>query len=173
MKSGFPALFLIWLGAIFGGACLGLLTNAINGRVSPAYFVEIMRWENVADVPRAAIAQGAFEGLVMGLTMGTIFVVAIGLISGARCSATGGLKFLGGLFLSAMALWTLGGLLAVGLATLSPEFYRETFRGVPEGTGAISRYAWVGGSIWGIQFGTVAMLILWIVIFRTRWRAGS
>ena len=53
---------------------LGALTNTINGRVSPLYFRNIMRWSDVSDVPRAAIGQGAFEGLLCGLIFGTIFV---------------------------------------------------------------------------------------------------
>jgi hypothetical protein len=43
-------------------AFLGGTTNAVNGWVSPEYFVTIMRWEANTDVWRAAIAQGLFAG---------------------------------------------------------------------------------------------------------------
>jgi hypothetical protein len=43
---------------ILMGAALGALTNGINGWVSPLYFRNIMRWQEVKDVWRASIAQG-------------------------------------------------------------------------------------------------------------------
>ena len=58
----------------------------------------------------------------------------------------------------------------MGLATLSPEFYRHSFHGVPEDFGQMLRYAWVGGSIWGIQFGGLASVIVGSVLFRAKWR---
>ncbi len=66
--------FVTFIASIVGGGVLGALTNTINGRVSPLYFRNIMRWSDVSDVPRAAIGQGAFEGLLCGLIFGTIFV---------------------------------------------------------------------------------------------------
>ncbi|MHB8861754.1 MAG: hypothetical protein ACYC6N_05075 [Pirellulaceae bacterium] len=53
---------------------------------------------------------------------------------------------------------------------LSPEFYRHTFRGVPEGGDQMFRYAWVGGSIWGIQSGGLASVIVGSILFRAKWR---
>ena len=47
-----------------------------------------------------------------------------------------------------IALWVLGGIIAILLSVLSPEFYKKTFIGVPDEFGAMIRYAWVGGSIW-------------------------
>jgi len=41
----------------------------------------------------------------------------------------------------------LGGVVSMGLATLSPEFYPHAVRGAPEDFGPMLRYAWVGGSI--------------------------
>ena len=58
----------------------------------------------------------------------------------------------------------------MGLATLSPEFYQHAFRGVPEDLGQMLSYAWVGGSIWGIQFGGLASVIVGSVLFRAKWR---
>jgi hypothetical protein len=54
--------FLTLIVAILGAGVLGAVTNFINGRVSPLYFRNIMRWNDVSDIPRAAIAQGIFEG---------------------------------------------------------------------------------------------------------------
>jgi hypothetical protein len=52
--------FVTFIASIVGGGVLGALTNIINGRVSPLYFQNLMRWSDVSDVPRAAIAQGGF-----------------------------------------------------------------------------------------------------------------
>jgi O-antigen/teichoic acid export membrane protein len=32
------------------------------------------------------------------------------------------------------------------------------------------QYAWVGGSIWGLQFGGLASVIVGSVLFRAKWR---
>ena len=51
-------------------------------------------------------------------------------------------------------------------AVISPEFYKRTFIGVPDGYAAMLRYAWVGGSIWGITFGGIIVMIIGTVLFR-------
>lgn len=66
--------------------------------------------------------------------------------------------------------WVLGGLVAMGLAALSPEFYRRAFIVVPEAWGPMLRYALVGGSIWGAMFGGLLSAILGPIVFRSRWR---
>ena len=152
------------------GAGLGALTNGINGRVSPLYFRNVLRWEDVSDVWRMSIAQGIFDGLVFGLVFTLIFATVVGLVSRARCPYTLGAFYLASIAVAALICWGLGGLTAMGLATLSPEFYRESFRGVPEETGAMLQYAWVGGSIWGLQFGGFASVIVGSVLFSAKWR---
>ena len=59
---------------------------------------------------------------------------------------------------------------AIGMATLSPEFYRRTFIGVPEEFGPMIRYAWVGGSIWGAEFGGLISVVVGLVVMRANWR---
>ena len=46
---------------------IGATTNAVNGLVSPVYFINILHWHNVENVWRACIAQGIFDGLLTGL----------------------------------------------------------------------------------------------------------
>ena len=58
----------------------------------------------------------------------------------------------------------------MGLATLSPEFYRSAFVGVPNEFGPMLRYAWVGGSIWGAEFGGLVSVVVGLVILRANWR---
>lgn len=153
------------------GAVLGALTNSVNGWVSPTYFRNIMRWHDVADIWRASIAQGILEGLMFGLAFSVIFVAVVGIVSRARCPYRTSASYLVGIALFAVVCWVFGGLIAMGLATLSPEFYRHAFRGVPEEFPEMLRYAWVGGSIWGLQFGGFASVIVGSVLFRARWRA--
>ncbi|MBV5328841.1 MAG: hypothetical protein JZU65_14625 [Chlorobium sp.] len=165
--------FVSFIMSIVGGGLLGAITNGINGRVSPLYFQNIMRWHDVSNIPRAAIAQGIFEGLICGLIFGTIFVLAVSIISKLRLGIAHSLSYLGFLFGSAFLAWCLGGLLAIILAWISPDFYTRAFIGVPEDFTGMLRYAWVGGSIWGVQFGGFALLIIWIAVFGIKWKANK
>jgi hypothetical protein len=58
------ALFGIALATIAAGGVLGAATNAINGAVSPTYFMNILQWEYVEDLWRAAVALGIFECVI-------------------------------------------------------------------------------------------------------------
>jgi hypothetical protein len=159
--------------AILAGGVLGALTNFINGRVSALYFQNIMRWNDVSDIARAAVAEGIFEGLICGLVFGTIFVVAFSIISRLRFGIAEALSYLGFWIGSAFLAWCLGGVLGILLAWVSPDSYRHAFIGVPQDFSSMLRYAWVGGSIWGVQFGGFALLVLWIVVFALRWKANK
>ena len=159
--------------AVLGGGILGALTNAVNGRVSPLYFQRVMRWDDVEDIASATIAQGIFEGLLMGLFLGLVFVVSVSAISKLRADIIEALALLGKIFGSAFIVWIIGGLLAIGLAILSPEFYRSALIGVPEETELLLPYAWVGGSIWGIQFGGFVLLVVWLVVFAIQFKSKS
>lgn len=155
---------------VVAGATLGALTNAVNGAVSPTYFVRILGWHDVADVWRASIAQGVFEGLLYGLFFSLVLTSVIGIASRGRCPYGFAARHLAGVFGATLVCWVIGGLLGVGLSALSPEFYRRAFIGVPEDLGEMRRYAWVGGSIWGAVFGGLACVILGAVLFVPRWR---
>lgn len=164
------ALLLIAATAIFGGGILGATTNAINGAVSPTYFRTIMRWHDVQDVWRASIAQGLFEGLVYGVVFSVVFTLVVGVVSGARCRFGLALSYLAVIFASIYACWAVGGLIAMGLATLSPDFYRHAFIGVPDEFPAMLRYAWVGGSIWGAMLGGAFGAVIGSILFAAQWR---
>jgi hypothetical protein len=155
---------------VLAGGVLGATTNAVNGAVSPAYFVTVLGWQGVADVWRASVAQGAFEGLLFGVIFSLLFTSLVGIITRASCPYSLALKHLLGIVAATYGCWTLGGLAAVGLASLSPEFYHRTFFGVPERGGEMLRYAWVGGSIWGAELGGLVSVILGLVAFRADWR---
>ena len=65
---------------LVAGAFVGGTTNAVNGAVSPHYFIAIMRWPDV-DVWQTAIAQGIFEGLITGFVFTLIFTTATAIIT--------------------------------------------------------------------------------------------
>ncbi len=152
------------------GAILGAITNSVNGWVSPLYFRNIMRWDDVQDIWRASIAQGILEGILFGLAFAVVFTAVVGIVSKARSPYGLAAVHLALIGVAALVCWALGGVVAMGLATLSPEFYRHAFHGVPEDFGQMLRYAWVGGSIWGVQFGGLASVIVGSVLFRAKWR---
>jgi hypothetical protein len=164
------ALLLISASAIVGGAAIGASTNAINGAVSQEYFRNIMRWHDVEEIWRASIAQGIFEGLIYGIMFSLVFTLVVGVVSRARCSYSFALPHLLAIVVAIYCCWAVGGLIAMGLATLSPEFYRNTFVGVPDTYWAMMRYAWVGGSIWGALFGGLLSVVLGSILFAVRWR---
>ena len=155
---------------ILTGAALGALTNCVNGLVSPLYFCNILGWHDVIDVWRASIAQGIFEGLMFGLFLALVFTTVVGCVSKVRCSYGFGAAILAFVAVATLVCWAVGGLLGVGLATLSPDFYRHAFIGVPQDFGEMLRYAWVGGSIWGIEFGGFALMVLGSFLFYARWQ---
>jgi hypothetical protein len=163
------ALTALFGAGVLASAVLGGVTNAVNGWASPTYFVNIMRWRDVEDVWRASVAQGIFEGLLFGVLFALIFVTGAGLITRASCTFGFGFKHLLGIVSAALVCWVLGGLLAMGLATLSPEFYRRAFHAVPQEFGPMLAYAWVGGSIWGAQLGGLVSIIVGLVLLRGNW----
>jgi hypothetical protein len=155
---------------VFASATLGAITNAVNGWVSPLYFVTIMQWRGVEDVWRASIAQGIFEGLCFGVFFSLVFTAGVGVITRASCSYGFAVRHLLGIVAGALVCWAVGGLAAMGLASLSPDFYRRAFIGAPEETGPMLAYAWVGGSIWGVQLGGLVSVVLDLVVMRANWR---
>jgi hypothetical protein len=166
-------LFCVAVSGVLASACLGAITNAVNGRVSPRYFVTILGWRDVEDVWRASIAQGIFEGLLFGIFFSLVFTAGAGIITRASCSYGLAFRHLLGIVAGAFVCWLIGGLAAMGLAALSPEFYRRTFIGVPEEFGPMLAYAWVGGSIWGVEFGGLVSVVLGLVVLRGSWRRSQ
>lgn len=163
-------LFGVAVTGVFASAALGAATNAVNGWVSPLYFVTVMRWRGVEDVWRASIAQGIFEGLCFGVFFSLVFTSGVGIITQASCGFGFAVRHLIGITAAALVCWAIGGVAAVGLASLSPEFYRRAFIGVPEEAGPMLAYAWVGGSIWGVQLGGLVSVVLGLVVLRANWR---
>jgi hypothetical protein len=161
----------IWVSGIFGAAILGAITNSINALVSQLYFFNVLHYDvNVQHLIRAIVAQGVFEGLIYGLILSTLYATVVGIVSHAKCPFAFGIRYLSGLFTVVFVCWIIGGLLAMALAWLSPEFYQHMFYRVPDNFEERLRYAWVGGSIWGIVFGGVGATFVFMALFRAAWR---
>ena len=160
----------LFVTGLFAGAVLGAVTNTITGAISPLYFVNILGWQNVNDVLRASIAQGVFEGLFCGAILSLIFTTVVGVVTNASCPYSVSVRHLFRILGATLACWVLGGLFAMALSALSPEFYRNAFIGVPRDTGEMLLYAWVGGSIQGIEIGGLLSVIIASVLFRAKWR---
>ncbi len=155
---------------IIGGAAVGASTNAVNGVVSPLYFSNVLGWQDIEDVWRASIAQGILEGLVCGVMFSVVFTLVVGVVSSARCSFQFALRYMLAIAVTVYCCWVIGGLAAMGLAMLSPEFFHRAFIGVPDDFGSMLRYAWVGGSIWGEISGGLFASMIAAVLFSFHWR---
>jgi hypothetical protein len=174
LKAKPVTLFALAVTGVLASAGLGAMTNAINGWVSPLYFVTILGWQGVENVWRASVAQGIFEGLCFGVFFSLVFTAGVGILTRAACTYAFAVRHLAGIVGGAFLCWLIGGLAAMLLATLSPEFYRRAFIGVPEEFGPMLAYAWVGGSIWGVQIGGLVSVTLGLVILRANWlRRGA
>jgi hypothetical protein len=162
---------IVLLGTAAGGT-LGALTNCVNGRISPDYFMNALGWEYAADVPAAAVAQGIYEGTMLGLVLSTLFAVTVGWVSKARCPFRIAAYHLLRIFAWALVCWCLGGMIGVLLAIISPGFFPigETFR---QDYSRLLSFAWVGGSIQAIEWGGSAMALLECILFRARWSPPS
>lgn len=166
--------FYLFLTGIILSILAGLLTNMINGLISPLYFKSIMGWQNLTGIYHAIIAQGIFEGIIFGIFLSLFYTISVIFISRWRCTYRLGIGYLLFLFIIAIICWIIGGLLGLGLAGLSPDFFKNTFRSVPDNFNDMLGYAWAGGSIWGIQFGGICTIIIGSLLFKIRWnKAGE
>ena len=158
------ALSCVMLGGLIGGT-----TNAVNGYVSPSYFRNMLGWD-FPDIWTASVAQGIFEGLIYGTIFAILFCAAVGITTKAQANYRFVLRQLAKITGVVYICWILGGLFAVGLATLSPDYYRETVRQVPFDFQQMVAYAWVGGSILGGLFGGPLGLTFGILGVWTGWK---
>ena len=157
---------IVCMSCIMLSGLIGLCTNLINAVISPEYFINIMHWEEVENLIRSAGAQGLYQGLGQGLFFALVFSCVYIISNNAERNISAVLKWIVCMGLASIGLWVIGGIIAIALSALSPEFDKQTFIGVPDGYAAMFRYAWVGGSIWGITFGGIIVMIIGTVLFR-------
>ena len=105
--------------ATLGGAILGATTNAITASFAAEYFRVVLRWWNIQDVWRAAVAEGVFEGLLFGFFGALVFALFVGITT--RCRVGFSALARGLLLAAATAVvgWAFGGVIGIGIAHLS------------------------------------------------------
>jgi len=168
-------LVLVWIVLLgtAGGAAVGALVNAVNGVVSEEFFVGVFGWEGFTDVWRASVALGIFQGLMFGVVLALIFAAVVGFVTKATCPFGEAFKYMVAILLCALGCYVVGGLIALGLAALSPEFFINNFTGVPHQTARMLGYAWVGGSNQGVVLGGLGAVVIGALIFRGNWRRAE
>ncbi|MBL4755946.1 MAG: hypothetical protein JKY52_20430 [Flavobacteriales bacterium] len=171
-ETNFLTVIWVALTCVLTGGMIGATTNAFNGYVSPTYFQNILGWD-FHDIWTASIAQGILEGLIYGVIFSIVFGATVLLVTKGQATYRFAFRHLIKIIGLVYLCWCLGGLIAVGLAALSPDFYRATFKQVPEDFGQMLGYAWVGGSIWGGMFGGLFGLTLGVLGVRTSWRKNK
>src|SRR6185437_4806174 len=155
---------------ILAGMLVGASSNAINGIVSPTYFINVLGWQGVPNVWSASIVQGLFEGSVLGAVLSAIFTTTIGIVTRATCPYRMGLNCLGRILLAVYVFWGVGGIVGMLLADFNSHYFQSTFTKVPNGHTEMLKFAWVGGSIWGAYIGGPLAFIVGLGEVRIHWR---
>lgn len=168
-QSNYLKTFYVSLTCIFLGVCIGAITNILNGIISPRYFSIVMGWD-FFNIIRAIIAQGIFEGLIYGVIFSIIFTTGFCLITKNKATYNFAFRQLIKITLFVLSCWTIGGILAVLLSLLSPEFYKSHFYAVPTEKIEMVKYAWVGGSIYGGMIGGFFGAIFGVVLIKDNWK---
>jgi len=171
-QSNFLTIFSVALTCIFTGGFIGAITNMINGSISPNYFRIVMRWD-FKEIWIASVAQGIFEGLIYGVIFSLIFTTGFGIVTNGKATYNFALKQLFKIILIVLGCWIIGGILAVVLASLSPEFYKSHYYNVPKEKIEMIKYAWVGGSIWGGMIGGLLSAVFGVVVIKNNWKDES
>lgn len=167
-KSKFQTIILVALTSVLTGGFIGATTNMINGAVSPYYFKAVMSWD-FKDIWTASVIQGGIEGLLYGIIFALIFMPGFGVVTEGEASYRFACRQLLKIMAIVFSCWIIGGVLAMFLATLSPDFYKAHFPYTPMERREMLRFAWVGGSIWGGVIGGFLTAIFGVVVIKNSW----
>lgn len=168
MTSKSSKITITLISCLLMGMAIGGGTNTINGLVSPEYFVNILGWNPSSNIWGMSIIQGLFEGLIYGFVFAVVYTGIAASKPSSTIKNSQIIRFIFKVGTIILLIWVIGGVLAVVLAFISPDFYRSSFIAVPSETEAMLRYAWVGGSIWGGMLGGLLSLIVGAVLFKNR-----
>jgi hypothetical protein len=152
------------------GVSVGAVTNAINLRVSQNYFERVMNWRR--DVPLRTILQGMLEGGVLGLFFGLTLSIASAASSRLRAPFRLVLRVLLNAVTIVLICWIAGGTIGACLATFDPQLFWLIIPVGPPSWG-LTRFAWVGGTIWGAYAGTAIATLTGCIMLHRRWRSAA
>lgn len=150
------------------GGFIGFLLNFINLSISTTYFINILDW-GIETVWFFGLLQGALEGVFYSLIFSVIFTISFEIFTKNKGTYKNAINYLLRLFLIVFICWVIGGILAVTLSLISPEFYRNTFLMVPDENFEMFKYAFVGGGIWGEILGGIIGLALVLLKIKDEW----
>jgi hypothetical protein len=153
-----------------GGALMGVLTNSVNGAVSPQYFHDVMGWSG-SHISLRAVGEGALEGAVYALAYGILFIILIATVSQRRCRFRTAMRYVGFTFALALGCWLYGGAAAVVCAWAIPSVCDHHYFGDDITWPAFGCYAWVRGSIWGVVYGGLGSVLITSAVYARRHRA--
>ena len=168
-QNNILTIFFVAVICILSGGLFGAVTNMINGIISPYYYKAIMNWE-FNNIWTAVIAQGIFEGLLYGVIFSLIFTISFGFVTRGQGTFMFAFKQIIKLICIVFICWSIGGIIALFLVTLSPEFYKVHFPKTPSDKSEMIRFAWVGGSIWGGMIGGLLSTIIGTIMIKNNWR---
>jgi prolipoprotein diacylglyceryltransferase len=158
----------IALTCIITGGIFGILTNMINGAVSPYYFRKVMHWD-FPDIWPAAITEGLLKGLLYGIIFSLVFTCGFAIITKGDAAYGFGFRQLLKTVAFIAICWVVGGLFAILLISINPDFYRSLFPIAPKDEVEMLKFAWVGGSLWGGVIGGLLSSILGVMVTRNAW----
>lgn len=171
-SSGSQTVYKIALWGLGLSFLLGILTNMINGWVSPEYFRVVMRWD-FDHIWSASVIQGALEGLIWGLLIVIGFSVAFHRITAGEGSFHFARRYLLRLVLISAAAWVLTGALALAISALNPHYFHALIRLAPPSGPEQMRFAWVGGSITGVVWGGLVGAVFTLMAMGRDWKKGN
>ncbi|MBD3671246.1 MAG: hypothetical protein HUJ29_10765 [Gammaproteobacteria bacterium] len=168
MTSKSSKIIFTLISCLLMGIAIGGGTNTINGLVSPEYFINILGWSPSGNVWGMSIIQGIVEGLIYGFVFAVVYTAIAASKPYSTIQNPQIIRFILNIGAVILIMWVIGGILAVVLAFINPDFYRSAIIAAPSKTGAMLRYAWVGGSIWGGMLGGLLSLVVGAVLFKNK-----
>ena len=168
LHSNYTTIFKVALTCVLTGGLFGAFTNMINGAVSPYYFQSVMGWD-FPEIWTACVAQVILEGLLYGFFCSLIFTTGFGVITKGKATFKFAINQIMKIMVIVFSCWAIGGILAVFLSNLSPQFYIKHFPYAPLDRFDRTMFAWVGGSIWGGILGGLLSSILGVVVVKNSW----
>ncbi|MBL8048186.1 MAG: hypothetical protein JNJ45_05840 [Chthonomonas sp.] len=151
------ALATVGLGVI-SGIVLGIITNWFNGSLSPSYFAFLFDLDT-GNMPELAIAQGMMEGAMIGGVLGVVVATIVLLLTKGEANLRVNVRLLLSIVFLALSAWVIGGAIGVAIAAVSPDFY-SYYGSQHESRTGVMAFAWVGGSIRGIEVGAILATLL-------------
>lgn len=167
-----------WRGLVVPLLCLisawvvGAATNAMSGLVSRQYFnVVIGRWYGGSMSLAECVYQGLWESTFFGVAFAIVFTIVYIATTLTRCPLRFVCRTLGIVLLVTVACWGIGGAMGFAYAYTSPIEFQRMFppSRAAVGGGALCRWGFVGGSIWGVYAGGLLSLLVACLVLPLCW----